>query len=341
MIRRCVLLALLLLLAAPARSLAASDPQLPPKGKIFAGVAMGEDFGDYTRRTGRTPHVWEHFILINEDFRWAIKRARAARTRLLVHLSTAPGQNTAGSISPGRIAAGGADAWLLSLRAALVRLGEPSYVRFLGEMNNCHNAYAPLNCNGSSRGRAYSAKAFVAAWKRTTVIMRGGNPAAVDAAHRRLRQKPLGATAAQLVPAPIAMVWSPMTGGSPMVSSLDPRHFWPGRAWTDWTATSFYSRYPEWRWLTPFYERYSAKQRVPFMVAEWAMWVNGDPGFVRKLFSWTFSHPRTRMLIYNQGNDPNGPFRLRRFPGAAAALRSGLANRRFDFTDDRTAAARS
>ena len=56
MIRRCVLLALLLLLVAPARSLAASDPQLPPKGKIFAGVAMGEDFGDFARRTGRTPH---------------------------------------------------------------------------------------------------------------------------------------------------------------------------------------------------------------------------------------------------------------------------------------------
>jgi len=311
------------------RAHAASDPLLPPGGKIFSGVAMGTDFGDFARRTKRRPDVWEHFVQIGGTYEWAIERARGARTRLLLHLSTAPGQNASGGLSPAHIAAGRADRWLLALRADLVELGEPSYVRFLGEMNNCHNAYAPLNCNGSSRGAQYSAKAFIAAFRRTTVIMRGGDADSVAAALRKLRQPPLQGGNRELAPASIAMVWSPMTGGSPMVSSLDPKHFWPGRRWTDWTATSFYSRYPNFRWLTPFYERFSARQKVPFMIAEWAMWVNGDPGFVKQLFSWTFSHKRTRMLIYNQGNKANGPFRLTRYPGAATALRRALTNRRF------------
>jgi len=273
--------------------------------------------------------VWEHFVQVEGEYKWAIERARAARLRLVLHLSTAPGQNAAGRISPGDIAAGGADRWLLRVRADLVGLGEPSYLRFLGEMNNCHNAYAPLSCNGRSRGAKYSAKAFIAAFRRTAVIMRGGDADAIAAQLRALHQPPLAGGARELEPAQIAMVWSPMTGGSPMVSALDPGRFWPGRKWTDWTATSFYSRYPNFRWLTPFYERFSARQKVPFMIAEWAMWVNGDPGFVRRLLSWTFSHPRTRMLVYNQGNLSDGPFRLKRFPGAAAALKKGLTDRRF------------
>lgn len=68
---------------------------------------------------------------------------------------------------------------------------------------------------------------------------------------------------------------------------------------------------------------------MPFMFAEWAMWENGDSGFVRQVMSWTREHPRTRMLIYNQGKDPAGPFRLGQFPSAAQALRDGLGARRF------------
>ena len=142
-----------------------------------------------------------------------------------------------------------------------------------------------------------------------------------------LRALPSGAR--DLAPAPIAMVWSPMTGGSPMISALDPARFWPGRRWMDWVGTSFYSKFPNFQYLTPFYERFSARQRLPFMFAEWGMWGNGDPGFVRRLLSWTLAHRRTRMLVYNQGNRTDGPFRLRRYPAAARALRQGLGHRRF------------
>ena len=50
---------------------------------------------------------------------------------------------------------------------------------------------------------------------------------------------------------------------------------------------------------------------------------------MRRLFGWVLSHPRTRMLVYNQGVNPVGPFRLFRYPRAAAALRAELAGSRF------------
>jgi hypothetical protein len=159
--------------------------------------------------------------------------------------------------------------------------------------------------------------------------MRGESFAAINAQLRGLGQHRLRAPAVPLVPARIAMVWSPMTGGSPMVSALDPARFWPGRRWVDWVGTSFYSRYPTFHYLTPFYERFAQRYRRPFMFAEWAMWENGDPGFVRQVLAWTHAHRRTRMLVYNQGKDPDGPFRLARFPSAAQALRDGLAGRKF------------
>lgn len=313
-------------LAIPRSALAVTD--LPPDGRVLTGVAMGDELSDFQRRTGRRPDVWAQFVAWNRPYRWAIDLAREADTRLLLALSTAPGQNQPGTISPGEIAAGRGDRWLLQLRADLAAFGRPVYLRFLGEMNNCDNAYAPLSCSGRSRGPRYSAATFVEAWRRVTVVMRGRSRAQVERRLDGLGQPALRASG-EITPAPIAMVWSPMTGGSPMVSALDPGRFWPGRRWMDWVGTSFYSKFPNFRWLTPFYQRFSARYRLPFAFAEWAMWDNGDPGFVRRLLSWAAAHPRTRMLVYNQGKDPAGPFRLSRFPAAALALREGLGARSF------------
>src|SRR3954454_17287326 len=109
-------LALACLLAFAPRAHAASDPLLPPTGKIFHGVAMGTDVDDFARRSSHRPDVWEHFVQVEGDYKWAIDRARKAGLRLVLHLSTAAGQNSAGSISPGEIAAGRADRWLVKLR---------------------------------------------------------------------------------------------------------------------------------------------------------------------------------------------------------------------------------
>src|SRR5689334_13815112 len=79
---------------------------LPPKGKIFTGVAMGSSIHDFQRRTGKHPAVWEQFIRWRGSFRWAIDWARSAQTRVMLAIGTARGQNMRESISPGAIARG-------------------------------------------------------------------------------------------------------------------------------------------------------------------------------------------------------------------------------------------
>jgi hypothetical protein len=303
---------------------AGAAPLLPPPGKVFTGVAMGYELSDFVRRVGHKPAVWEQFVSFGKSYSWAVKLAEQQSTRLMLALSTAPSQDQPGSISPGEIAAGRADRWLVGLRRDLGNFGAPVYLRFLGEMNNCHNAYAPLNCSGSSRGARYSARSFVKAFRRVAAIMRGDSAQQIDARLRRIHAPALRVGAEALPPAQIAMVWSPMTGGSPMVGALDPARFWPGRQWTDWIATSFYSKFPRFDWLSTYYARFAARYRLPFMFAEWAMWENASPGFVRQVLGWTRSHHRTRMLVYNQGKRTNGPFRLEQFPAAASVLRHGL-----------------
>jgi len=65
---------------------------LPPAGKVFTGVAMGYDLSDFVRRSGHRPAVWEQFIAFDHSYRWAIDLAAQQHTRLMLALSTSPGQ---------------------------------------------------------------------------------------------------------------------------------------------------------------------------------------------------------------------------------------------------------
>ena len=99
-----------------------------------------------------------------------------------------------------------------------------------------------------------------------------------------------------------------------------------GGAYVDWVGTDFYSRFPNFHWLDDFYRDFGDK---PFVFGEWALWGADDPGFVSRLFGWIGSHPRVRMVVYNQGALTDGPFRLNRYPRSRAALRKALSHRRF------------
>ena len=65
------------------------------------------------------------------------------------------------------------------------------------------------------------------------------------------------------------------------------------------------------------------------MFGEWGVWGGDNPGWVNELFRFVNTHKRVRMMLYNQGNDPNGPFRLKHFPGARAAIRKALKSKRY------------
>ena len=301
-----------------------------PGGKIWHGVTAGDDVSDFTARTGRRPAIWQTFVRWDGGHEHAFQRAASARARVMLHVSTAAGQGAPGVITPGAIARGEGDGYLLGLNRRFERHGHPVYLRLMGEMNNCDNAYAPYDCRGGRRSADHSARRFRQAWKRAFLIVRGGEVAAIDARLAKLNMPPVRTPATALGRPPVSFVWAPMTGGSPMIAALAPQVFWPGRRYVDWVGTSFYSRFPNFHYLEPFYQRFAVGQRKPFVFAEWAMWGSDDAPFARRLFSWVRTHRRVKMMQYNQGDRTDGPFRLRRHPRSAAAMRAALRSSHFD-----------
>jgi hypothetical protein len=322
------LLPVLLALAALPAS-AAAAPYTPPQGKVFNGVTAGFDVDDFQAHAGKHPAIWQHFIAWGGSYQYTLTNSRHANARVMYHLSTSRGQNMPERFSPGAIARGAGDGFLVGLTRDVAALGAPVYMRLMGEMNNCNNPYAAYSCGGGRRDRDHSPGVFKKAWKRAYLIMHGGDVATIDARLRALGLPPLQARATTLPQPQIAFVWAPMTGGAPNIHGLRPAVYWPGRKWVDWVGTSFYSRFPNFTGLERFYRDFAARKRKPFAIAEWAIWGADAPGFANRLFDWIASHRRVQMVHYNQGAQAGGIFRLSRYPASARVVRARLGNPRY------------
>ena len=253
-----VLLALLLCACLPA--VAAAQPYTPPRGKVWNGLTAGFDARDFQSRTGKHPAVWQHFIAWGQNYQYTLSNSRDADARLMYHLSTSKGQNLPERFSPGQIARGAGDGYLIQLTRSMADMGAPTYMRLMGEMNNCNNPYAAYSCSGGRRDADHSPRTFIKAWKRAYLIMHGGDVPAIDARLAALGLPEVQA-GAETIPQPqIAFVWAPMTGGAPNISALRPQVYWPGRRWVDWVGTSFYSRFPNFSGLERFYRDFAVGQ---------------------------------------------------------------------------------
>lgn len=315
----CIVAAAGLLAGCPS---ALAQPFLPPAGKVFAGVA-GQPLSSYVAAVGKHAPVYQEFVAWGQYLPAITADASRARSRLMMHITTAYGAGEA--ITPAAIAQGRGDSWLIGLNHAIFASGNVTYIRLMAEMDGYWNAYSAYNSDGSRRDAAHCTAAFKQAWKRVTLIMRGGSLRHIDAVLRRLGMPRLHANHDLPVPL-VAMLWVPQVAGSPTVAGNQPSDYWPGSAWVDWVGTDFYGKYPNFSGLTAFYDSFPGQ---PFVFGEWALWGSDDPGFVDALFGWIGAHPRTRMLIYNQGVNLNGPFRLSWYPRAAQELRRLLASPRF------------
>jgi hypothetical protein len=311
------------LLTAGAGSAAASA-FMPPPGKIFEGEA-GEPISSYFSATGKHPAVVQDFLAWGQWVPGIASGVLGAHARLMIMISTRFGSQE--MITPAQIAAGNGDSWLISLQNSIAQAGVVTYVRLMAEMDGYWNAYSAFNANGTSRGPSHSSAAYKQAWKRVTLIFRGGSLAHIDAVLRSLGMPKLR-TSQDLPVAKVAMLWVPQVApGAPDVAGNQPTDYWPGRQWVDWVGTDFYSFAPNFSGLGAFYNAFPG---LPFVFGEYAVGETGDdPGFINQLFGWVSSHPRVRMLIYNQGVNPVGPFRLSRFPRTEAALRRLLAGPQF------------
>jgi hypothetical protein len=195
-------------------------------------------------------------------------------------------------------------------------------------MNNANNPYSADNLDGSARGPAYSHAAFIAAWRRSVTILRGGPVSAIDAKLAALGLPPVqGVGAGATLPSsPIAFVWTPETAGTPNVPSESAASYWPGRAYVDWVGTDFYSAFPNFAGLDAFYKAFRGK---PFVFAEWAMWESDSPRFVNEFFDWIAAHRRVKMILYNEGYGPTSQLLLAKYPAAIGVIRTRLSSPRY------------
>jgi hypothetical protein len=314
-----------LLAAAPT---AGARAYLPPSGHVFAGLTGGTSIARYQRIVHKHPAVFETFITWNTSTRWLAARDTSFRARLALHISTSPGYGKPGVISPLGIAQGRSDRFLVAIGRNIAHSRRVVYMRLMAEMNGYWNAYAAFAADGSSRGRTNSQRSYVAAWRRSVLIVRGGPVARIGRRLRALGLPPVrGVSRRAVLPHPkVAFLWVPQDAGSPDTAANAPATFWPGGAYVDWVGTDFYSSYPNFGLLSSFYSAFPGK---PFVISEWALFASDEPGFVRAVFAWARTHPRVRMLNYYQGFSTASRADLGRYPFGAQALRRELRSSRY------------
>ncbi len=313
---------LTLALAAPA----SADKLLPPKGKVYSGVTGSKSINQFKQQVGKHPSVFGFFTKWNGPVEYIYDSVERSGSRLTLHISTQDGYGTPEAVTPREIANGTGDGYLIRTNKRIAEYGEPTYVRFLAEMNQTNNGYCAYNRNGSSRGPSHSTSAFRQAWRRATLILRGGPVADINAKLAKLRLPALKTQDTDLPAPQVAMLWVPQTEGTPNTHANRARAYWPGPKYVDWVGTDFYSKFPNFTDLETFYDDFPNK---PFVFGEWALWGSDDDAFVRRFFAFVDTHKRVRMLLYNQGNLTGGPFRLSRYPKSTAAIKKALMKKRY------------
>jgi hypothetical protein len=280
----------------------------------------------------QTFHVWG-----THPWR-AIRRWTVTKTRGMLSISTTDDYSGEEIVSPRQIAMGRGDRYPLALNRRLADLHETVYVRFLPEMNGHWNPYCAYNVDGSYRGAAHSTHWFKEAWRRFTLILRGGERSAINHKLMHLglpriqRAKSAGDYNPDRVPrhlprANVAMQWVPQTSGSPDLSANGAPAYWPGSRYVDWVGADIYAKFPNFKGLNWLYGKYSHQ---PFLIGEWSPWDYDSPGVVKRLFGWAQRHHRVRLLVYYQAFGATNPHHIEDYPQAEAVLQRELNGARFD-----------
>ncbi len=300
---------------------------LEPRGKqVFFGVSDTGDpaqFGEFSTALSKHPALIESFRSWGSDFHGSIERWQTARARPMLHITTADSGDGHEILTPRAIANGAGDDYLVRLNRFFWAKKMRAYVRPLGEPNRCLNVYASYDCGGGARDAAHKPRWYRLAFRRVYVIVHGGGKtAAIDERLAEAGLPPLSSEVGGLPKAPVAIVWSPLSSGSPTVPQNRPRHFYPGSRWVDWVGTDFYASYPEWKSLTGLYNRFAGEK--PFALTEWGVENGDDPSFVRKLFTWVQKHPRCKMLVYYQDFGSTSSYRIQNYSASLGVLRNRL-----------------
>ncbi|MCZ4496041.1 MAG: Beta-mannanase-like [Thermoleophilia bacterium] len=328
------ILILAALLVAPTASAVAAalpaPPGMPPKGKVLLGVG-GHELTPTTfdRMTGAKHDI--HLVSVNWNesreggWAWAldskVRDARKGGYRLMIHIAPNTNAGTEGR-SPGAVARGLADRYLISFGQYVNATGEYVYVRPPAEMNGHWSLWAAYNRNGSKRNADHSTTNYRRAFIRMALISRGGEVAKINASLRRNGMPPLNTSATNLTSSgKISTVFNPQARGAPDVRGNQPWDYYPGKYVVDYVANDLYVQRGKAAWAAhdALYKKYAPTH--PFMVAEYAPWGYDDPAFVKRMFQWVAARPRTVALMYFNGTGKN-TFFLSKKPRSLAMYKS-------------------
>jgi hypothetical protein len=342
------LLAAALLALAPAA--ASARTYAPKNGFAYHGVSdtgSAADFFQFADQVGAHP------ALLQEFFHWRVPLTTGAFERWaqtdtfgVLSLSTTTGEGDE-VITPRQIAQGRDDRYVLRLARTISEARQTVYVRLMAEMNGYWNAYCAFNSDGSARRGGHSTHWYKQAWRRFTLIVRGGSRAAVNEKLVRLgmprilrassQDDPIYAGGSDGIPLPVperlprprvAMMWVPQSFGSPNVSGNQPGDYWPGGRYVDWVGFDIYSKFAgAFDDDRAFFDRYRHK---PFVIGEYGPWDNDYSGaFTGSLFDWIEAHNRVKMALYYRDVTTTNPYNLQYYPGAERVLRNRLDDGRW------------
>lgn len=298
---------------------------LPPAGKRFHGVTGGSsptNLRQFEDQVGAHPAVFGFFTQWNSPYQYIFNGAASARARVMLHISTTQGYGAKERITPKGIADGLGDAYLVGLAREIAERDVITYVRFLAEMNQANNAYCAYTKAGKFKGPSHSQGQFKRAFRRATLILRGGRISTINAKLKALAMPAVKGTSEDLAPTTVAMAWVPQVAGTPNIPGNSAKAYYPGRQYVDWVGTDFYSAFPNFSGLNRFSRQFNG---IPFMLGEYAAWRTDSAGFIRSLFAFMRADQDVKMAVYNQGNLPNGPFKLKHYPASRQALKAELA----------------
>jgi hypothetical protein len=318
----------------------------PHDGRAYHGVSdtgSVADFKTFTQQVGAHP------ALLQDFFHWrvplttgALYRWGATDTRGVLSLSTQTGDGVE-MITPRQIARGKDDRYMTRMAGNIADTGQTVYIRLMAEMNGHWNAYSAYNADGSPRHHGHSARWYRLAWRRFTLIMRGGPRDRINhellrmGLPRILRAKsqddPVYEGGPDGIPLPIpeqmpqprvAMMWVPQSFGSPNIAGNQPKDYWPGGKYVDWVGLDVYSKFAgAFNEDVAFFNKWD---KWPFVIGEYSPWDNDFGGtFTGNLFRWAEAHDRVKMMLYYRGVDPSNNYNVQYYPGARKALRNHLA----------------
>ena len=341
----------LALWAAPAGAgLPRGKAYAPPHGRAYHGVSDTGHVRDFFRFARQ---VRAHPALLQEFFHWgvpltsgAFHRWAKADTYGVLSLSTAPGGG-AEVITPRQIAKGRDDRYIINLARTIAEARQTVYIRLMAEMNGYWNPYSAFNADGSARDGAHSTRWFRLAWRRFTLIVRGGPRRELNERlvrmglprilRARSQHDPVYGGGADGIPLPVpanmprprvAMMWVPQSFGSPNIAANQPGDYWPGGRYVDWVGFDIYAKFRSaFGRDRAFLRRYRGK---PVVIGEYGPWDNDyDGSFTRSLFDWAEGQRRVGALLYYRDVTATNPYNVQYYPGAQQVLRHRLDDRRW------------